>query len=119
METLAAACAEIGDFDSAIKWQTKANDLDDDEEGKAIGEALQLYQRESPSATTTSERDPTRLTVSRPALCFAHVKGCWWPGSAACRGRRTGNPVRIRNGPAAVSERQRVLPLLLPLLVGS
>jgi hypothetical protein len=38
-------------------------------------------------------------------------------GAAACRGRRTGNPVRIRNGPAAVIERQRVLPLLLPLLV--
>ena len=40
-------------------------------------------------------------------------------GSAACRGRRTGNPVRIRNGPAAIIESKRVLPLLLALLVGS
>ncbi|MHB1555951.1 MAG: tetratricopeptide repeat protein [Isosphaeraceae bacterium] len=27
LDTLAAACAEIGDYDSAVKWQTKAIDL--------------------------------------------------------------------------------------------
>ena len=68
------------------------------------------------------QRDPCRVSVpfvrlsanhphflldiarSNP-LRSNHVTRCWWPGSAACRGRRTGNPVRIRNGPAAVTVR--------------
>jgi tetratricopeptide (TPR) repeat protein len=48
MATLAAACAETGDFELAVKWQLKANDLLDDED-KIIGESrLQQYREKKP-----------------------------------------------------------------------
>jgi len=37
-------------------------------------------------------------------------------GTVICRVRRTGNPVRIRNGPAAVTERSRVSSIFVRLL---
>ncbi len=49
LETLAAAYAETGDFESAVKWQTKANDLRDNDEDKTDGESrLKLYQEKKP-----------------------------------------------------------------------
>ena len=49
LETLAAACAELGDFGSAVKWQTKANERPDDPQGKSRGEArLKLYREMKP-----------------------------------------------------------------------
>ena len=38
LETLAAACALSGDFESAVKWQTKANALYSDPKEKTEGE---------------------------------------------------------------------------------
>jgi tetratricopeptide (TPR) repeat protein len=47
--TLAAAYAEVGDFESAVKWQTKANELRDDDDDKTVGEScLKLYQEKKP-----------------------------------------------------------------------
>ena len=47
--TLAAACAEVGDFASAVKWQTKANELRSNPDEKTEGEAhLKLYQENKP-----------------------------------------------------------------------
>ena len=47
--TLAAAYAEAGDFDSAVRWQTQANALDSTPETKADGEArLKLYREKKP-----------------------------------------------------------------------
>ena len=43
LETLAAACASAGDFDAAIKWQTKANGLLSDPAEKANGEVRLEY----------------------------------------------------------------------------
>ena len=40
---------ETGDFGSAVKWQSKANDLHAGDEDKSIGESrLKLYQENKP-----------------------------------------------------------------------
>jgi hypothetical protein len=47
--TLAAACAEDGDFDAAVQWQGRANGLYPGGKEKADGEArLKLYQAKTP-----------------------------------------------------------------------
>ena len=47
--SLAAACAEAGDFDAAVKWQAKANGLYPNAADKTKGEArLRLYQDKKP-----------------------------------------------------------------------
>jgi tetratricopeptide (TPR) repeat protein len=47
--TLAAACAEAGDFESAVKWQTRANELRTDPEAKEKGgRLLKRYQAKQP-----------------------------------------------------------------------
>ncbi len=49
LNVLAAASAEAGDYDSAVKWQTKLNALLSDAEAKAEGEArLKLYREKKP-----------------------------------------------------------------------
>ena len=49
LDVLAAAHAEVGDFESAVKWQTKANALRHDDEEKRAGEArLKLFQQKKP-----------------------------------------------------------------------
>ncbi|MGE5141443.1 MAG: tetratricopeptide repeat protein [Rudaea sp.] len=46
--TLAAACAETGDFDQAVKWQTKALELASDDEKPGLAERLDLYKSRKP-----------------------------------------------------------------------
>ncbi len=54
-DTLAAACAEAGDFDGATKWQIKANGMFADSEDKRKGEArLKLYREKKPYRETTN-----------------------------------------------------------------
>jgi tetratricopeptide (TPR) repeat protein len=49
LATLAAACAEAGDFESALKWQTRANSLVSDPAERRTGaERLKLYQERKP-----------------------------------------------------------------------
>ena len=49
LETLAAAYAETGDFASAVKWQTKAIELEADAKEKDEYQArLKLYQEKKP-----------------------------------------------------------------------
>ena len=49
LETLAAAYAETGDFDSAVKWQTKAIALEADPKEKEEYQArLMLYRENKP-----------------------------------------------------------------------
>ena len=51
--TLAAAYAEAGDFDSAVKWQTRANELYPDPAGKLQGEErVKLYREKKPYRET-------------------------------------------------------------------
>ncbi len=50
---LAAAKAEDGDFDAAVKWQSEANELYSEEEEKQKGEArLKLYKEGKPYRET-------------------------------------------------------------------
>jgi RNA polymerase sigma factor (sigma-70 family) len=49
LETMAAGCAEEGDFDSAVKWQTRANELYADEDGRTAGKKrLELFEDKRP-----------------------------------------------------------------------
>ena len=49
LDTLATAYAELGDFDAAVKWQTKAIDLLPDEKKKEnFRMRLKLYQEKKP-----------------------------------------------------------------------
>ena len=49
MDTLAAACAETGDFESAVKWQTEAILLFSMIKDREAGEArLKLYLDKKP-----------------------------------------------------------------------
>jgi Flp pilus assembly protein TadD len=49
LDTLAAACAEAGDFATAVKWQSRAIDLVTDEKTKAAFRGrLELYQQRQP-----------------------------------------------------------------------
>ena len=54
IETLAAAYAESGDFDEAVKYQQKALELrdDDDDRSNAAHQRLQLYQGQQPYRDT-------------------------------------------------------------------
>ena len=53
IDTLAAACAEAGDFDGAVRWQTKANAMFTDEKEKPRGEErLKLYRDHKPYRET-------------------------------------------------------------------
>jgi tetratricopeptide (TPR) repeat protein len=60
LDTLAAAHAEAGDFDSAVKWQTRAIELLTDENQKAdFRSRLELYQARKPY------REPIVVQASR------------------------------------------------------
>ena len=53
LETLAAAYAEVGDFASAVKWQTKAVELETDPaEQEEYRTHLKLYQQKKPCRDT-------------------------------------------------------------------
>ena len=54
LDTLAAGCAEAGNFDAAVKWQTRANALFPAGKEKTEGEArLKLYQARTPYRETS------------------------------------------------------------------
>ncbi|MBN1393522.1 MAG: tetratricopeptide repeat protein [Pirellulales bacterium] len=56
LSTLAAACAEGGDFDSAVKWSAKAVELDEKHEhGDALKKELESYKAKKPWRELLSE----------------------------------------------------------------
>jgi hypothetical protein len=51
--TLSAACSEAGDFDAAVKWQSKAIKLlTDEKEKEDFRSRLKLYQEKKPYRET-------------------------------------------------------------------
>ncbi len=53
LSSLAAAKAEQGEFDAAVRWQSEANELYSDDEDKQDGEArLALYKQRKPYRDT-------------------------------------------------------------------
>jgi len=53
LDALAAACAAVGDFESAVRWQTQANRLHAGSEARTEGEArLELYRDKKPYRET-------------------------------------------------------------------
>ncbi len=55
LDTLAAACAQSGEFDEAIEWSQKALELAPEDQRPSIRKRLQLYQ----SGTAYHEANPT------------------------------------------------------------
>ena len=55
LSTLAAAYAETGDFDSAVKWSTKAVELDDKKHDDEIKKELESYKAKKPWRELLSE----------------------------------------------------------------
>jgi tetratricopeptide (TPR) repeat protein len=67
--TLAAACAESGDFDAAVKWQAEALKLYQDENDRRTGrERLKLYKAKQPYHEETEQRAPYTRDRSLNAL---------------------------------------------------
>ncbi|RMF99438.1 MAG: tetratricopeptide repeat protein [Planctomycetota bacterium] len=80
LSTLAAAYAELGDFESAKKWSAKAVELGDPEEKEALQKELESYKRgepvreliqeppEPPADSSDTPNESTNETQSAPQL---------------------------------------------------
>lgn len=67
LSTLAAAYAETGDFDTAIKWSTKAVEIDDNEHGEALKKELESYKAKKPWREAIPEDEPANKEAEKPA----------------------------------------------------
>jgi tetratricopeptide (TPR) repeat protein len=56
LDTLAAACAEVGDFEDAVKWQEKARDLSPPELADDYASRVALYEGGKPYRTRGGEQ---------------------------------------------------------------
>lgn len=56
LDSLAAACAECGEFDTAVKWATKAGELAPDSQKSYIQKCLKLYRAHKPYRVTPPAR---------------------------------------------------------------
>jgi tetratricopeptide (TPR) repeat protein len=72
LSTLAAAFAEDGNFETAIKWSQEAVDLDDPEHGKQLAKELDSYRegqpwREKNNIEEKSATEPLEETLQIPS----------------------------------------------------
>lgn len=67
LSTLAAAYAETGDFDAAIKWSTKAVENDEKEHGEALKKELESYKAKKPWRELLPEDKPAEKSEDKPA----------------------------------------------------
>ena len=63
LSTLAAACAETGDFQSAIKWSTQATEIGDPQHGESLQKELESYKAGKPWRESLSEDEPVEKSA--------------------------------------------------------
>jgi tetratricopeptide (TPR) repeat protein len=69
LETLAAAQAESGQFDEAVKWQTKVVELTtDDKDRREAHERLELFRKKQPYRDIRTPNGPRRAAHLLPEL---------------------------------------------------
>lgn len=59
LSTLAAACAEVGDFEAAVKWSSKAVEIGDKEHDESLRKELESYKAKKPWRERLSETAPS------------------------------------------------------------
>ncbi len=90
ISVLAAAYAELGDFQKAVEWETKALNMSDDKHAKAeFAATLKLYQQRHPYrlpgdtaavVPAAGQRQAAQPAGQQPPGSIADVR--WFPGSA-------------------------------------
>ena len=66
LSTLAAAYAETGDFQTAVKWSSKAVEIGDKEHDESLKKELQSYKAKKPWRELLSEEKPAQ-SAKKPA----------------------------------------------------
>lgn len=67
LSTLAAAYAESGDFDNAVKWAAKAVELGNKEQGDQLKQELESYKAKQPWRELLSAESPAEQGENKPA----------------------------------------------------
>lgn len=77
LSTLAAAYAEMGDFESAVKWSQKSVDLNDPEHAEQLKKELESYKQKKPwrERQTMEEAEPVVPLVETPQDPPRSLKG--------------------------------------------
>ena len=84
LDTLAAAFAENGDFDEAVKWQTKALEIAFEPMKPSLKAKIELYKSKSPVASNEIPKRSAqnllqsfiRIAIMKPVGVFATIR-CW------------------------------------------
>ena len=66
LSTLAAAYAETGDFQTAVKWSTKAVEIGDKEESDSLKKELESYKANKPWRELLTEGKPAEESGAKP-----------------------------------------------------
>jgi tetratricopeptide (TPR) repeat protein len=66
LSTLAAAYAETGDFDAAVKWSSKAVEMNDPQHGEELKKELESYKAKKPWRELLAE-EPEKPQPEKPA----------------------------------------------------
>ncbi|MCG8449139.1 MAG: tetratricopeptide repeat protein [Pirellulales bacterium] len=100
LSTLAAAFAESGDFETAIKWSQKSVEMDDPEHGLQLKKELDSYRAGKPwrerQSITPEKKEKTEPLTDTPQVPPTKVK----------RGREIGNGQGIEIKPESSEEMQ-------------
>jgi tetratricopeptide (TPR) repeat protein len=66
LSTLAAAYAEMGDFETAVKWSTKAVELSGKAERDSLKKELESYRAKKPWREAATEGEPPQKSGGKP-----------------------------------------------------